>query len=116
MSRAWAKIKSLLQNFCGTFDYNVMSFVIIEQFYRFKLFLRVVLPKYRKYVQNSHIFKVFLYLYIMNIMEKVILQIRLLKFFTAEILRTVLNITNLLENQQNSTKNYMKQVAPQKLV
>lgn len=64
--------------------------------------------------KDSHIFKVFLDLSIMNTMKEVILQIRLLKFFTAEIQRNVPNITNPIHSQHSSTKNHMKQVAPRK--
>lgn len=80
--------------FGNIFHDNVLPFVIEEQSYWPKLFWEREPPKYGKCVQSSHIVKVFLYLYVMNTGKEVILQICLLQFFTAEILRHVPNITN----------------------
>lgn len=75
-----------------------MFLAIEELFYLFQLFLSGDSPLSIENVSpDSHIFKVFLYLYTMSTIKELSLQVGL-TFFNAEILRNVPNITNLTIN------------------
>lgn len=75
-----------------------MFLAIEELFYLFQLFLSGDSPLSIENVSpDSHIFKVFLYLYTMSTIKELSLQVGL-TFFNAEILRNVPNVTNLTIN------------------
>lgn len=100
----WAKLKSLKIFFYSTFDYNVMPFVTQNSSIDLSCSYVEFYLSIENVSQNSHIFKVFLYLCLVNTKKEVILQICLLKFVTAEISRNVPDETNLIQNQHSSTK------------
>lgn len=111
-SRMWEKLKSLKKIFLVTL--LIMSHrlsqkgISINSSYSYVAFFHLCIENVSP---NSHIFKVFLYLHTMNTMTQVSLQAGL-KFFIAEILRNVPDITRLRDNQPSNTPNLRKQVVP----